>query len=47
MKKVEETLRYEGSLKVTRRGLGIGGHRLFALKDANSNVITNIYEVIE
>ncbi len=46
MEKVEETLRNGGNVRTTRRRLEIGRRQLFALKDANGNVTTNMDEVV-
>lgn len=48
MGKIEVTLRNRLSLKTTRRRLGFGMHQLlFALKNANSNVTTNLEDMIK
>ncbi len=46
MEQIKETLKKGKSVKTTERRLGVGRHQLFALKDANGNVTSNMEEVL-
>lgn len=50
--KTEENLKNGRSMKATTRGLGIGRHQLFALKEANGSVmnnmeVINVYKILQ
>lgn len=47
MEKIEETLINDRSLKTIRKRLDIVRHQLFAPKDANGHVITNMEKVVK